>query len=393
MRSPTPSAWTWWDSGETPAMTQPIRGRWFDGQSSRALDVLVDLGPGAGGPCLHIHEDAPQGRSLTLGNRQVDWPQDWSARRSPPKLTIDLREHGSLEVEDVAAWRAALAAAGDRPALAQRMQTRWPMFLGVLAIAVVALGGFYRWGTPWASTQVTRQVPLAWETALSQRALADLDRGMLKPSQLPAARQEQLRLRFDALAGQLEPRLQRYPGYAPRLSLSFRSGLGANAFALPGGAIVMTDGLVEAASRQGLGDDALVGVLAHEIGHVVHRHTTRMLVEQAVLNVGLGLALGDVSTLVSMGGSLLTGLSYRRSHETEADCFAAALMRKAQLPTQAMADLLLGMEAEREAKAPVPGGAAKPTTGTAAALASLLSSHPATGERALKLKQGRPDAC
>ena len=65
----------------------------------------------------------------------------------------------------------------------------------------------------------------------------------------------------------------------------------------PGGTIVMTDGLVEAAAQQGLGDDALVGVLAHEIGHVVHRHTTRMLVEQAVLNVGLGLALGDVSSL------------------------------------------------------------------------------------------------
>ena len=96
--------------------------------------------------------------------------------------------------------------------------------------------------------------------------------------------------------------------------------------------------------KQGLGDDALVGVLAHEIGHVVHRHTTRMLVEQAVLNVGLGLALGDVSSLVSIGGSLLTGLAYRRNHETEADCFAAALMRKAQLPTEPMADLLLGME-------------------------------------------------
>ena len=107
--------------------------------------------------------------------------------------------------------------------------------------------------------------------------------------------------------------------------------------------------LVEAAAQQGLGDDALVGVLAHEIGHVVHRHTTRMLVEQAVLNVGLGLALGDVSSLVSIGGSLLTGLSYRRSHETEADCFAAALMRKAQLPTEPMADLLLGMEKEHKA--------------------------------------------
>ena len=95
-------------------------------------------------------------------------------------------------------------------------------------------------------------------------------------------------------------------------------------------------------AQQGLGDDALVGVLAHEIGHVMHRHTTRMIVEQGVLNVGLGLALGDVSMLVSTGSSLLTGLAYRRGHETEADCFAAALMRKAQLPTVPMADLLLG---------------------------------------------------
>ena len=56
-----------------------------------------------------------------------------------------------------------------------------------------------------------------------------------------------------------------------------------------------------------------MGVLAHEIGHVVHRHTTRMVVEQGVLQMGLGLALGDVST----GSALLTGLHYRRSHERE----------------------------------------------------------------------------
>jgi Zn-dependent protease with chaperone function len=60
-----------------------------------------------------------------------------------------------------------------------------------------------------------------------------------------------------------------------------------------------------------------VGVLAHEIGHVVHRHTTRMVVEQGVLQMGLGLALGDVSGILSTGSALLTGLHYRRSHERE----------------------------------------------------------------------------
>lgn len=374
-------------------MTEPIRGRWFDGRSSRPRAVLVSLKTGASGPLLRIHDTgSTPPHELELNHRDVVWPQAWSAGRVPSRIAIDLREHGSLEVDDVALWQGALAAAGGRPTLAARMQTRWPAFLGVLVLAAVLIGAFYRWGTPWAATQVTRQVPLDWEKALSQRAMQDMDQKVLKPSKLPDARQAELRHRFDQLARQIEPAMQRYRGYAPPLSLSFRSGLGANAFALPGGAIVMTDALVQAAAQQGLGDDALTGVLAHEIGHVMHRHTTRLLVEQAVLNVGFGLALGDLSSVVSMGGSLLTGMAYRRSHETEADCFAAALMRKAQLPTQPMADLLLAMEAAQEAKASQPG-AAKPQTDSGSAIASLLSSHPATAARALQLKQGHPQGC
>ena len=368
-------------------MTEPIRGRWFDGRSSQARHVLVSVHAAGGGLRLRIHELAGEGRTLELDGSEVAWPEAWSSGRAPRTLAIDLRQHGSLEVEDAAGWQAALAQAGNRPPLAQRMQTRWPVFLAVLVVAAAALAAFYRWGTPWAATQVTRQVPLDWEITLSQRALADMDQGWLKASTLSGMRQAQLREQFDALARQIEPRMQRYDGYTPRLSLSFRSGLGANAFALPGGTIVITDGLVEAAAQQGLRDEALAGVLAHEIGHVVHRHTTRMVVEQAVLNVGLGLALGDISSLVSMGGSFLTGLAYRRSHESEADCFAAALMRKAQLPTAPMADLLLGMERAREQKAP--GEAAH----NGLALGTLLSSHPATAARAQELKQGRLQGC
>lgn len=375
-------------------MEKFIQGRWFDGTSSQARSVLVSLHPAARGAALRLHDSATQALLLDLTSRQVGWPQAWSAARTPRTLAVDLRDHGSLEIDDAASWHQALRDAGQRAPLAQRMQTHWPALVAVMLVAVVALGAFYRWGTPWAATQVTRQVPLSWETALSERALHDLDQQLLKPSMLAPARQSELRARFEALARQLEPGMQRYSGYAPRLTLSFRSGLDANAFALPGGTIVMTDGLVETAARQGLGDEALVGVLAHEIGHVVHRHTTRMLVEQAVLNVGLGLALGDVSSLVSMGGSLLTGLAYRRNHETEADCFAAALMRRAQLPTTPMADLLLSMEEARDARTGArKGSSAGQSPPEGSGWESLLSSHPATSARAVQLKQGRLEGC
>ncbi|HWP13287.1 MAG TPA: M48 family metallopeptidase, partial [Ramlibacter sp.] len=314
-------------------MTEPLRARWFDGRSSVPQTVLVCLHPGPRGPSLQVHRLAQgAGDPLTLENAQVGWPETWSARRAPRAVMVDLRGHGSLQIDDVQRWQAALASAGGRAPLAQRMQTRWTVFLVVALAAAAGLWAFYRWGTPWAATQLTRQVPLDWETSFSARALRDLDQSWLKPSKLPATRQDQLRARFDALARQIDPGMRRYGAYAPPLALSFRSGLGPNAFALPGGTIVMTDALVDAAARQGLEDDALAGVLAHEIGHVMHRHTTRMVVEQGVLNVGLGLALGDVSSLLSMGSSLLTGLAYRRSHEAEADCFAAVLMRKSGVP-------------------------------------------------------------
>ena len=88
-----------------------------------------------------------------------------AARRA--RVAVDLREHGSLEMDDVAGWQAALAAARRQAARSRsacrpagRSSWRWCCSL------VAWLGAFYRWGTPWAATQVTRQVPLDWETAL-----------------------------------------------------------------------------------------------------------------------------------------------------------------------------------------------------------------------------------
>lgn len=363
-------------------MSASLHARWFDGRSSRAREVRISLQPGRRGPGLVLQDPATGATLLSLDPGQVGWPEAWSARRTPRRLAVDLRGHGSLEVDDAAAWHAALQQAGHAAPLSQRMQTRWTVFVAVFVVAAAALGAFYRWGTPWAATQLTRHVPLAWEVGLSERALRDLDRSWLKPSRLPPERQQQLRAQFQALAGRLGPDLQRYPGYTPALRLEFRRGMGVNAFALPGGTVVMTDEMVELAAREGLPDDALLGVLAHELGHVLHRHTTRMVVEQGVLNVGLGLALGDVSWLVSTGGSLLTGLAYRRSHETEADCFALQLMRRAGLPTAPTGRLLLAVE-------PLPPGEQPPES----TWLDMLSTHPATPQRARDLERGEAPAC
>jgi Zn-dependent protease with chaperone function len=353
-----------------------LRARWFDGRSSQAQPVLVRLAPAPGGPSLSLRRlDAPNEPPREWAFADVGWPERFSLRRLPSHVTVDLQADGSLEFDDARAWYEAFQAAGAKPSLAERMQTRWRVFVVVFIAAAALMVAFYRWGTPWAATQIARHVPLGWEERLSRQALADIDEHILKPSKLPPARQAALRERFALLSARLTPALHRYPGYAPRLELHFRRGMGANAFALPGGTIVVTDGLVEEAAKLGLTDDAVVGVLAHEIGHVVHRHTTRMVVEQGVLNFTLGLALGDTSWAFSNASTLLTALAYRRGHESEADCFAVALMREAGLPTAPMGKLLLALD-----------------SGSSAA-EEFISSHPDTQGRARKLEAGHAPDC
>ena len=391
-----------------------VPGRWFDGQSSKARPVVVNMRPTPQGPSLVLHPlSQPGTEPVVFAWKQVGWPEAWNERKPQPRVVVDLRDHGSVEIDAVTEWRAALAAAGERPGIAQRMQTRWPVLLGVTAAAVIGLTLFYRYGTPWAATQLTRFVPLGWETSVAENVLQQMDEGTLKPSKLPKERQQQLQARFNTLVQQAPATLHRYAQYNPPLSVEFRSGMGANAFALPGGKIVMTDGIVKAAADKGLPDDALVGVLAHEIGHVVHRHGMRMVVEQGVLNMGLGLALGDVSGVVSTGATLLTSRAYSRSHEREADCYAIALMRQASLPTAPMGQLLLAIAHDEEDEARKPKGT-KPAESTAPAAEpasapkakdkaatpresspvwSLLASHPDTVQRATELQQGHAPHC
>ena len=262
-----------------------LDAQWFDGRSSRARPAQMRLVASPNGTRLQLRAQDGAGETLDLAHKQVGWPERWSAGRAPPRVAVDLGAHGSLQIDDVAGWQAALAQAGHRSSLAERMQTRWSVLLAVLLIAGAGVWAFYRWGTPWAATQITRHVPLAWELALTEQAMQQIDADYVKPSKLPPERQAELRAGFDKLVALIGPDLQRYRGYRPPFKLEFRSGMGPNAFALPGGTIVMTDAMVEQARTiPNTGDTALLGVLAHEIGHVEHRHTTRMVVEQGVLH-------------------------------------------------------------------------------------------------------------
>lgn len=102
-----------------------------------------------------------------------------------------------------------------------------------------------------------------------------------------------------------------------------------NAFAVPGGYVYLQTGLLKAAETE----DEVAGVLAHEINHVVARHSTRQLTQQYGYSLLLQLVLGQDPGLVSQIAGSLVGkagaLAYSRGMETQADFLAVETMHKA----------------------------------------------------------------
>jgi beta-barrel assembly-enhancing protease len=101
-----------------------------------------------------------------------------------------------------------------------------------------------------------------------------------------------------------------------------------NAFAAPGGRIVLTRGLINEASDA----SELTGVLAHELGHVYYLHPEAQLVRLSGLQILISaFSGGSGSDVITNAAGLVTILRYTRAAEREADSFAQDVMQKAKV--------------------------------------------------------------
>jgi len=98
-----------------------------------------------------------------------------------------------------------------------------------------------------------------------------------------------------------------------------------NAFALPDGSVYITRGLLQRLT----GEDDVVAVLAHEIGHVVLRHTARAFESEAKGNIVLwvlgNLVGDDLTNDLAGAANVLFQLNFSREHESQADAFGFVL--------------------------------------------------------------------
>jgi len=243
--------------------------------------------------------------------------------------------------------------------IADLEQFRPRLIAFVLAVFVLA-GLIYRYALPALVEVAVLVTPPAVPQWLSTGTMASLDQTMLAPSKLTPAEQTPIRDGFDRIASFST---RGTAGY----KLNFRDGgfIGPNAFALPDGTLVITDQLVRMA---GSDTEMILGVLAHEIGHVEREHSLRQMYRAAGLAGLIMLITGDIGSggeEVLTDGAALLSLSYSRGAESEADRISVDLMSKAGHDPAAIGRFFKLLEEKLGDK----GGT------------SMLSTHPGTPER------------
>jgi beta-barrel assembly-enhancing protease len=225
-------------------------------------------------------------------------------------------------------------------------------------VAAAAFGTFVFLGVPAASGPLARATPTSLERQIGRNFESQLTVAWA-PCKGEAGQQALLALGDKLQGGTGEPfRIRVQAVEAPF----------ANAFALPGGAVLVTDDLIAMARSP----DELAAVIAHEVAHVERRHVMqavwRSLGVGLVLDALLGGGTGAGQQAVLLAANV-SELSYSRAAELEADAEGRRLLHARGLSSLGMAPFFDRLAAEGEGR-------------DAEAVRDLISTHPASRRRA-----------
>lgn len=237
------------------------------------------------------------------------------------------------------------------------LETRARMAAVATLLLVATVGGALWWGLPLLARNAAMAVPPSIEKQAGQSALLAINR-LLAPSQLTRHRKARVNTQLDRLLA------ARPLPAKPELVFRSMGGKFPNAFALPGGFIVVSDELVTLAN-----DDELAAVLAHEIGHWQLRHGLQGVLRSSSALLVVCTITGDLSTLTTFAGTIpfvLLQRGYSREFEEEADAYAVDLLRKTGINVAHFVAILKKLEEARPAQGQD---------------LTYLSTHPATASR------------
>ncbi|MDP3660393.1 M48 family metallopeptidase [Phenylobacterium sp.] len=317
-----------------------MQARFHDGRTAQAHDVELTLVDGA----VLFYADG-QAHRWALAGVEVE------VLGGLVRLAAPAGGDGRLMV-DGAAWRAATG--GVAPSGKRFREAR---LIGALVAAAAAVTAFVFIGMPALSGPLARATPIKFEQQMGDSFDVQISAPLRTCKQDPAGQ---------AALRRLGETLQRQADTPFRIRVRAVEAPFANAFALPGGAVLVTDDLIAMARSP----EELSAVIAHEAAHVEKRHVMQAvwrsfgfgMVLDAV--VGGGSGAGQQAVLLAGG---LSDLRYGRQAEAEADARGQDLLQAAGLSSQGMAPFFARLAGKG---------------GDAPGAAELIASHPASRQRA-----------
>jgi len=225
-------------------------------------------------------------------------------------------------------------------------------------VLILSLGAALWFGSDLAVDLAVDRIPVEWEQKLGEAAYQDFLGGHTVVKEGPAV---------DAVKEMVRRLTDQIPDDPYRFDVTVVRSDVVNAFALPGGYVVVFTGLLQKAES----GEEVAGVLSHEFNHVLQRHGLERVVKQVGVMTVLSILLGDQRGLIGLtrqiSGELLT-LKFGRAQETEADVTGLRLLRRAKIDSSGLVRFFERMaEQQRE---PI----------------EMLSTHPVSAARVERLK-------
>jgi Zn-dependent protease with chaperone function len=341
-----------------------IRGSFYDGETSAQVPAECRVyDNGAVAVC------AAQGGTELLKLPRFDLKA--SPRLARTQRYLYFPQGQTFETEDNLGVDEVLARFQKRSWLhaVHLLESRKRYILVCLAVMLAIAWAIGRHGVPAAARLIAHRLPASVVQNVGDQTLAMLDRSLFKPSRLESSEQERLKAHF-------QPLIQAHAHL--NLQVGYRQGgpLGANAFALPDATIIFTDEMVRLARS----DDELLAVLAHEAGHVAHRHGVQRIIQDSLLAFAISAVTGDVSGTSQLFLGLpvvLTELAYSREFEREADRYALRQLQAQAKSPRHFANLMRRLEPQEK-----PGDPERPQRWS-----TYLSTHPETADRLREFDQ------
>jgi predicted Zn-dependent protease len=210
------------------------------------------------------------------------------------------------------------------------------VYCAVICVVCIWLAGFIVAGMV---RSLAHKVPPQWDERYGAGIIAQMqEEGTFLADSNAVVRLEQM----------VAPLMQVLPPVPNGYHFHIAEDEEANAFALPGGHIVVNTGLLKLADRP----EQVVGVIAHEVAHVTERHMYRAQISSAgpllVCAVFMG-GKGGPMGLITSGTALMAGAGFSQEFENEADNVGWSFLVAAKIDPRGMIEMFQRFKADEDA--------------------------------------------